>query len=254
MVLFSWPVKVHKSAFTHTGGRGYHARRHLLIRSVDHSYTHSHTDGKAPRSIMSCILVQCLAQGYFDVQTAGTRHWNTDHLIGGWLLYLCSYSCSNISFECNRTACGGRSHIILRNDPVITLVCVKCLCLFIKGETNWRNEAVGDMAPGVTHYLVWSCLFPFISCQLFPVLLEILEEIFLHLPPDQVVCVCRLVCYQWKEVADSESLWRERCRREGYLLHDGSRTPQDWRLFYFLCKKRRNLLKNPRGERKKRQE
>lgn len=82
----------------------------------------------------------------------------------------------------------------------------------------------------------------------FPVLLEILEEIFLHLPPDQVVCVCRLVCHKWKEVADSESLWRERCRREGYLLHDGSRTPQDWRLFYFLCKKRRNLLKNPRGE------
>ncbi|XP_073326943.1 F-box only protein 6-like [Pagrus major] len=82
----------------------------------------------------------------------------------------------------------------------------------------------------------------------FPVLLEILEEILLHLPPDQVVCVCRLVCHQWKEVADSESLWRERCRREGYLLRDASKTPRDWRLFYFLCKKRRNLLKNPRGE------
>ncbi|XP_022619047.1 F-box only protein 6-like [Seriola dumerili] len=86
--------------------------------------------------------------------------------------------------------------------------------------------------------------------DLFPVPLEILEEIFLNLPPDQVIRSCRLVCQQWKEVADSESLWRERCRREGYRLRDASRIPKDWRLFYFLCKKRRNLLKNPRGEHK----
>ncbi|XP_019205681.1 F-box only protein 6 isoform X1 [Oreochromis niloticus] len=84
--------------------------------------------------------------------------------------------------------------------------------------------------------------------EFFPVPLEILEEIFLHVPANQVVRVCRLVCSQWKEVADSESLWRVRCRREGYNLRDSSKTPEDWRLFYFLCKKRRNLLKNPRGE------
>ncbi|XP_059188566.1 F-box only protein 6-like isoform X4 [Centropristis striata] len=84
--------------------------------------------------------------------------------------------------------------------------------------------------------------------DLFPVNLEVLEEIFLHLPPHQVVVVCRLVCHQWKEVADSESLWKERCRREGYRIRDASKIPRDWRMFYFLCKKRRNLLKNPRGE------
>ncbi|XP_026223415.1 F-box only protein 44-like [Anabas testudineus] len=82
----------------------------------------------------------------------------------------------------------------------------------------------------------------------FSVPLEILEELFLNLPPEEVVCTCRLVCRQWKEVADSEYLWRERCRRERYHLRDVSRTPKDWRLFYFLCKKRRNLLKNPRAE------
>lgn len=86
--------------------------------------------------------------------------------------------------------------------------------------------------------------------EFFPVPLEIVQEIFLHVPPNQLVCVCRLVCQQWKEVADSESLWRERCRREGYNLRDCSKIPQDWRLFYFLCKKRRNLLKNTRGEEK----
>ncbi|KAM7411484.1 hypothetical protein PAMA_021462 [Pampus argenteus] len=86
------------------------------------------------------------------------------------------------------------------------------------------------------------------SCQFFPVPLEILEEIFLNLPPDQVVNLCRLVCRQWKEVADSESLWRARCRREGYNLCEPTKMPEDWRLYYFLCKKRRNLLKNPRAE------
>uniref|UniRef100_A0AAQ6ICF1 Uncharacterized protein n=1 Tax=Anabas testudineus TaxID=64144 RepID=A0AAQ6ICF1_ANATE len=85
----------------------------------------------------------------------------------------------------------------------------------------------------------------------FSVPMEILEKLFLNLPPKEVVCTCRLVCRQWKEVADSEYLWTERCRRERYHLRDVSRTPKDWRLFYFLCKKRRNLLKNPREEGKK---
>ncbi|MED6275260.1 hypothetical protein CHARACLAT_024744 [Characodon lateralis] len=78
--------------------------------------------------------------------------------------------------------------------------------------------------------------------------LDILEEIFLHVPPHVVVCVCRLVCRQWKDVADTEALWRERCRREGFHLSDASKVPTNWRLFYFICKKRRNLIKNPRGE------
>lgn len=78
--------------------------------------------------------------------------------------------------------------------------------------------------------------------------LEVLEEIFLNLPPQQVVLICRLVCRQWKAIADSQPLWRDRCRREGHHLLNASRVPQDWRLFYFLCKKKRNLLKNPRGE------
>ncbi|CAK6963895.1 F-box only protein 6-like [Scomber scombrus] len=84
--------------------------------------------------------------------------------------------------------------------------------------------------------------------DLLPLPLDILEEIFLRLPAHQVVHPCRSVCHQWKAVADSESLWRDRCRREGYHLRDPSKVPKDWRLFYFLCKKRRNLLKNPRAE------
>ncbi|XP_047462673.1 F-box only protein 6-like [Mugil cephalus] len=86
------------------------------------------------------------------------------------------------------------------------------------------------------------------SNDYFPIILDILEEIFLNVPAHQVVCLCRLVCRQWKEVADSKSFWIRRCRRERYEIRDASNKPKDWRLFYFLCKKRRNLLKNPRGE------
>ncbi|XP_035596242.2 F-box only protein 6-like isoform X3 [Oncorhynchus keta] len=83
---------------------------------------------------------------------------------------------------------------------------------------------------------------------MLPVLpLDVLEEMLLNVPPQQVVCVCRLVCREWKEVVDSDSLWRERCRREGYQTYV-TKLPKDWRLFYFLCKKRRNLLKNPRAD------
>lgn len=102
--------------------------------------------------------------------------------------------------------------------------------------------------------LVWKLNFE-LTCAIcqFTAPLDILEEIFLHLPPNEVVSVCRLVCHEWKDVADSESLWRERCRRERYNVRDPSKTPTDWRLFYFLCKRRRNLLKNPRAESKKHQ-
>ncbi|KAM4570505.1 F-box only protein 44-like isoform 1-T1 [Fundulus diaphanus] len=77
---------------------------------------------------------------------------------------------------------------------------------------------------------------------------DILEEIFLNLPPNMVVCVCRLVCHEWKEVADRQSLWREKCRRVGYSLGEIYKSPDNWRMFYFLLKKKRNLIENPRGE------
>ncbi|XP_061909277.1 F-box only protein 6-like [Entelurus aequoreus] len=92
---------------------------------------------------------------------------------------------------------------------------------------------------------------PVMSSSLkFPIPLEVLEEIFINLPPGQVVQSCRLVCRQWKDIADSQSLWRVRCKREGLHLRDVSKVPKDWRLFYFLCRKRRNLLRNPRAENK----
>lgn len=91
---------------------------------------------------------------------------------------------------------------------------------------------------------------PSMDSPVYTAPLEILEEIFHNLPCEEVVRHCRLVCKQWREVADSESLWRERCRRGGYSPRDASMPPADWREFYFLCKKRRNLLKNTKAEEK----
>ncbi|XP_005162141.1 uncharacterized protein isoform X1 [Danio rerio] len=78
--------------------------------------------------------------------------------------------------------------------------------------------------------------------------LAVVEEILLYLPAHQVVRVCRLVCPEWKELVDSVAHWRERCRREGIQPCDASRPPEDWCQFYFITKKRRNLIKNPKAE------
>ncbi|KAL1270711.1 hypothetical protein QQF64_029727 [Cirrhinus molitorella] len=86
------------------------------------------------------------------------------------------------------------------------------------------------------------------SGQQSSVPLPVLEEILLNLPAHQVVQVCRLVCHEWKELVDSAAHWRKRCQREEIQPYDASRTPEDWRLFYFLSKYRQNLLKNPSAD------
>ncbi|XP_007250067.3 F-box only protein 6 isoform X1 [Astyanax mexicanus] len=78
--------------------------------------------------------------------------------------------------------------------------------------------------------------------------LAVVEEILLNLPMQQVVCVCRLVCREWKLVVDSASFWKEKCRREGLKPRNADKSAREWQLFYWLCKRRRNLLKNPNAE------
>nr|XP_055043310.1 F-box only protein 44-like [Misgurnus anguillicaudatus] len=76
----------------------------------------------------------------------------------------------------------------------------------------------------------------------------VVEEILLNLPAEDVVLKCRLVCREWKELVDSQAHWRERCLREWIEPPDASRPQENWCLFYFLSKKRHNLLNNPRAE------
>ncbi|KAK1801688.1 hypothetical protein P4O66_022332 [Electrophorus voltai] len=76
----------------------------------------------------------------------------------------------------------------------------------------------------------------------------VVEEILLNVPAQQIICVCRLVCRDWKLMVDSASFWKERCRREGFKTRVTAKTPKERWAFYFLYKKRHNLLKNPNAE------
>lgn len=78
-----------------------------------------------------------------------------------------------------------------------------------------------------------------------PLLLRVLAE----LPAAQLVQACRLVCLRWKELVDGAPLWLLKCQQEGLVPEGGTEDERDhWQQFYFLSKRRRNLLRNPCGE------
>lgn len=78
-----------------------------------------------------------------------------------------------------------------------------------------------------------------------PLLLRVLAE----LPAAELVQACRLVCLRWKELVDGAPLWLLKCQQEGLVPEGGSEDERDhWQQFYFLSKRRRNLLRNPCGE------
>lgn len=78
-----------------------------------------------------------------------------------------------------------------------------------------------------------------------PLLLRVLAE----LPATELMLVCRLVCQRWKELVDSAPLWLLKCQQEGLVPEGSADDERDhWQQFYFLSKRRRNLLRNPCGE------
>ncbi|XP_017743498.1 PREDICTED: F-box only protein 2 [Rhinopithecus bieti] len=78
-----------------------------------------------------------------------------------------------------------------------------------------------------------------------PLLLRVLAA----LPAAELVQACRLVCLRWKELVDGAPLWLLKCQQEGLVPEGGAEEERDhWQQFYFLSKRRRNLLRNPCGE------
>ncbi|KAB0377231.1 hypothetical protein FD755_011675 [Muntiacus reevesi] len=77
---------------------------------------------------------------------------------------------------------------------------------------------------------------------------NILLEVFMHVPARQLLRNCRPVCCLWRDLIDLVSLWKRRCLREGYVTEDWDQPVADWKVFYFLCSLRRNLLRNPCAE------
>lgn len=77
---------------------------------------------------------------------------------------------------------------------------------------------------------------------------NILLEVFTHVPARQLLWNCRPVCCLWRDLIDLMSLWKHKCLQEGYVTEDWDQPVSDWKVFYFLCSLRRNLLRNPCAE------
>lgn len=74
----------------------------------------------------------------------------------------------------------------------------------------------------------------------------VLIRILAAIPAVELVLVCRLVCCQWKNLVDGAELWILKCQQEGLTTAESD--AENWQNFYFLSKKRKNLIKNPCGE------
>ncbi|NXG03688.1 FBX6 protein, partial [Sakesphorus luctuosus] len=77
---------------------------------------------------------------------------------------------------------------------------------------------------------------------------DVLVLVLSLVPPRDLVCRCRLVCAQWRDVVDLNTLWKRKCQRDGFHRLSLDRNVADWRVFYMLCHLRRNLIKNPCAE------
>lgn len=72
-----------------------------------------------------------------------------------------------------------------------------------------------------------------------------LLEILTVVPACNLIMHCRLVCTLWRDIIDSPALWKRKSQLDGFVSKHCQRIPPDWRMFYFLHEKKRNLLKNP---------
>lgn len=77
---------------------------------------------------------------------------------------------------------------------------------------------------------------------------NILLEVFTYVPARQLLLHCRPVCSLWRDLIDVATLWKRKSLHEGFVTEDYDVPVADWKIFYFLCSLRRNLLRNPCAE------
>lgn len=77
---------------------------------------------------------------------------------------------------------------------------------------------------------------------------NILLEVFIHVPARQLLLHCRPVCSLWRDLIDLMTLWKRKCLQEGFITKDWDEPVSNWKIFFFLCSLRRNLLHNPCAE------
>ncbi|XP_043918136.1 F-box only protein 2-like [Protopterus annectens] len=70
-----------------------------------------------------------------------------------------------------------------------------------------------------------------------------------YVPEDSLLRHCRLVCHRWKEIVDSQALWKLKCQRAGIVNNIGHFPVRfEWKRVYLTKPFDRNLIKNPCGE------
>ncbi|XP_068935347.1 F-box only protein 44-like isoform X1 [Petaurus breviceps papuanus] len=74
---------------------------------------------------------------------------------------------------------------------------------------------------------------------------NVLLELFSLVPARELLRHCRPVCSLWRDLIDLITLWKQKCRREGFISKNWKQPVADWKFFYFLCSLRRNLIQNP---------
>ncbi|KAI5139366.1 F-box only protein 6 [Manis pentadactyla] len=77
---------------------------------------------------------------------------------------------------------------------------------------------------------------------------NILLEVFTHVPARQLLLHCRPVCSLWRDLIDVVTLWKRKSLLAGFITEDWDQSVADWKIFFFLCSLRRNLLRNPCAE------
>ncbi|XP_063001167.1 F-box only protein 44-like [Elgaria multicarinata webbii] len=71
------------------------------------------------------------------------------------------------------------------------------------------------------------------------VLLDVLSLV----PSKDLICNCRLVCSQWRDLVDLPILWKRKFEQE-----DSASDWKESKIFYILCHMEKNLIQNPCGE------
>ena len=74
---------------------------------------------------------------------------------------------------------------------------------------------------------------------------DILGEILLRLPATDLVRSCVNVCKRWRDVINSQTLWKEKCKQDYYYNNEMFKDAEDFKQLYFKNPYNSNLVKNP---------
>ncbi|XP_075459579.1 F-box only protein 6-like isoform X2 [Ascaphus truei] len=76
---------------------------------------------------------------------------------------------------------------------------------------------------------------------------NVLLDVLSLVPARDLAHRCRPVCSLWRDIIDSPTLWKRKCHHKGFISKDCKRNPRDWKIFYFICSLKGNLLQNQRA-------